>query len=93
MHSIRTVQDLLHRITNALSLISSHAQYLSAKTEAASAREVLDLIRDEADRAAGLLSLVPKDVLEAVLGAVDVPFGCDVEGAGRRDVKDDGGDR
>lgn len=61
MRPIRTLEDLIHAVTNSLSLISSHSQYLLGKWAGdADGAEQLQLIREEAERAARLLSLVPR---------------------------------
>lgn len=61
MHPIRTLENLIHAVTNSLSLISSHSQYLLGKRAAIGpGTEELQVIYDEAERAARLLSLVPQ---------------------------------
>jgi hypothetical protein len=64
---IRTLEELIHAVMNSLSLISSHSQYLLGKRppDAKSAEE-LQVIYEEAERAASLLSMVPR-------GAAKVP--------------------
>jgi nitrogen-specific signal transduction histidine kinase len=72
VHPIRTIEDLIHTVTNSLSLISSHAQYLQGKREGdAAALEDLQVICDEAERAAGLLGLVPQSVARIPIAATD----------------------
>jgi phosphoribosylcarboxyaminoimidazole (NCAIR) mutase len=63
MHPIRTLEDLIHAVTNSLSIISSHSQYLLEKSESAGleAKE-LRVIYDSADRAARLLGQVPESL-------------------------------
>jgi hypothetical protein len=61
MGEIKTLGDLLHNVANSLSIISSYSQYLLGKREASGiGGEDLDVIRDEAHRAAELISLVPR---------------------------------
>ena len=61
MGEIRTLGDLLHNVANSLSIISSYSQYLLGKRdESGIGCEDLNVIRDEAHRAAGLISLVPR---------------------------------
>lgn len=61
MPSIRTLEDLIHVVTNSLGLISSHSQYLLDQREATGpGAEDLEIICDEAQRAAKLLGLVPR---------------------------------
>ena len=61
MQQIRTLEDLIHAAMNSLSLISSHAQYLLGRRDrAAPGAEDLQVICDEAERAARLLGLVPQ---------------------------------
>jgi hypothetical protein len=60
---MRTLEDLIHAVTNSLSLISSQSQYLLWKRCAdAKGTKELQVIYEEAERAAGLLSLVPRGV-------------------------------
>ena len=75
MQSIRTLEDLIHAVTNSLSLISSHSQYLLAKHAVPGpASEDLGIICDEVERAARLLSLVPRELARAnIQAAVDPP--------------------
>jgi hypothetical protein len=62
------LEDLIHAVTNSLSLISSHSQYLLGKQSAdAKGTEELQVIYEEAERAASLLLLVP-------LGVATVPI-------------------
>ena len=66
MQQIRTLEDLIHAVTNSLSLISSYSQYLLGKREAAGpGSEDLEIIYDEAERAARLLSIVPQGLARA----------------------------
>lgn len=66
MQSIRTLEDLIHAVTNSLSLISSHSQYLLAKRAVPGpASEDLGIICDEVERAARLLGLVPRELASA----------------------------
>ena len=61
MQSIQTLEQLIHTVTNSLSLISSHSQYLLGKHDPSGpASEDLAIICDEAERAARLLGLVPR---------------------------------
>jgi hypothetical protein len=61
VHPIRTLEDVIHAVTNSLSLISSHSQYLLGKLEGgAPGKGQLQIIYEEAERAASLLSLVPQ---------------------------------
>jgi len=61
MQSIRTLEELIHAVTNSLGLISSHSQYLLEQRAATRpGTEDLEIICDEAQRAARLLSLVPR---------------------------------
>lgn len=61
MRPLRTLEDVIHTVTNSLSLISSHSQYLGGKLPAgALGEEELQIIREEAERAASLLGLVPQ---------------------------------
>jgi hypothetical protein len=61
MQPIRTLEDLIHAVTNSLGLISSHSQYVLDQPAAMGTRtEDLEIICDEAQRAAKLLRLVPR---------------------------------
>lgn len=61
MPPIRTLEDVIHTATNSLSLISSHSQYLLGKQEkGAPGKAELQIIYEEAERAASLLGLVPE---------------------------------
>lgn len=61
MRPIRTLEDVIHAVTNSLSLISSHSQYLLGKLEGRTPeKDELEIIYEEAERAASLLSLVPQ---------------------------------
>ncbi len=62
MHPIRTLEDLVHAVTNSLGLISSHAQYLLGKADVASGKDELAVIYEEAERAAVLLSVLPENL-------------------------------
>ena len=64
MHTIRTLEDLFHAATNALSLISSHAQYLLGKNGMAAGKEELEVIHDAAERTVVLLTLLPTELLK-----------------------------
>jgi hypothetical protein len=58
---IRTLEDVIHTATNSLSLISSQSQYLLGKLEGRTpGKDALQIIYEEAERAASLLSLVPQ---------------------------------
>lgn len=71
MHTIRTLEDLFHAATNALSLISSHAQYLLGKNGMpAAAKEDLEVIHDVAQRTAMLLTLLPAELLKTPIPAL-----------------------
>jgi hypothetical protein len=61
MRPIRTLEDVVHTVTNSLSLISSHSQYLLGKLQGgAPGQDELRIIWQEAERAASVLSLVPQ---------------------------------
>ena len=66
MRQVRTLEDVIHAATNALTLISSHSQYLLGKLprEARGMAE-LQIIYEEAERAARLLSLVPQGLAQS----------------------------
>ncbi len=86
MQPVRTLEDLLHDVTNSLSLISSHAQYLLARHEAtAQGAEQLQVVYDEAERAAALLRLVPQGLARSPIEGTTCP-GRD----GARDPEDSG---
>ena len=73
MHTIRTLEDLFHAATNALSLISSHAQYLLGKNGVAVAgKEDLEVIREAAERTAALLTLLPTELLKTPVPATSL---------------------
>ena len=64
--SVETLEDVIHAATNSLTLISSHSQYLLGKLP----RETwgmaeLQIIYEEAERAARLLSLVPQGLAQS----------------------------
>jgi hypothetical protein len=61
-----TLKDVLHAATNSLTLISSHSQYLLGKLprDAPGVAE-LQIIYEEAERAASLLSLVPQGLAQS----------------------------
>jgi hypothetical protein len=77
MQPIRTLEDLIHAVTNSLSRISIHSQYLLAKRAVPEpASEDLGIICDEVERAAGLLRLVPRELARAnIQETVDPPVG------------------
>ncbi|MBI5524892.1 MAG: hypothetical protein HY897_01015 [Deltaproteobacteria bacterium] len=61
MNPIRTLEDLIHEVTNSLGIISSHSQYLLGKRPAGvNYAEELQVIYEETERAANLLNLVPR---------------------------------
>jgi hypothetical protein len=62
VHEIHTLEDVIHAVMNSLCLISSQSQYLLGKhDEAANGKaSELEVIWDEAVRAAQLLNLVPE---------------------------------
>ena len=63
MGPLRTLEDLIHAVTNSLCLISSHAQYqLGKSTPASVGNDEFRVIYEEAERAARLLSLVPRNL-------------------------------
>ena len=66
MRSAETLEDVIHAATNSLTLISSHAQYLLGKLprETRGMAE-LQIIYEEAERAASLLSLVPQGLAQS----------------------------
>ena len=64
MRPVRTLEEVIHDVTNALSLISSQSQYLLGKTADS---EELQIIYEEAERAAGLLGLVPQGLARSPL--------------------------
>jgi hypothetical protein len=66
MYTIRTIEDLLHAITNGMTLISSHAQYLLGKHSRNEYTDELNIIRDEAERVAKLLNLVPHNLAKSI---------------------------
>lgn len=64
MRPIHTLEEVIHDVTNALSLISSHSQYLLSRVED---KEALQIIYEEAERAASLLGLVPQGLARSPL--------------------------
>lgn len=65
MRPLQTLADVIHAVTNSLSLISSHAQHLRSMRQATTAEtEELQSICDAAERAAGLLGLVPQELAQ-----------------------------
>jgi hypothetical protein len=69
MRSIRTLEDLVHAVANSLTLISSQAQYLlSRQATHIRDREELQIICEEAQRAASLLCLVRNSLVRNGLG-------------------------
>ena len=74
MQAIRTLADLIHAVTNSLSLISSHSQYMLGKRSLGSEEaRGLQVIYEEAERAASLLSLVPRGVARSPIHDSDPP--------------------
>jgi hypothetical protein len=70
MQTILTLEDLIHAMTNSLSVISGHSQHLLTKEAiAGKEREDLVVIREQAERAVNLLELVPRDVVKRRVGA------------------------
>lgn len=79
MRPIRTLEDLIHSVTNSLTLISSHSQYLLGKRPAGAAGAAeLQVIYEEAELAASLLGLVPRGL--ARLPVQDTPPGTTMGG-------------
>jgi CheY-like chemotaxis protein len=70
VHPIHTLEDLIHAVTNSLSIISSHSQYLLEKSEEAGqeAKE-LRVIYESSGRAAKLLGQIPKSLAETPIQA------------------------
>lgn len=71
MKTKQRVGDILHDVVNALSIMSSHAQYLQNRTDPVAVAEVLSIIRDEADRAAGLIASLPRGLRNMPIPAMD----------------------
>ncbi len=66
MRPVETLEDVLEAATHALTLISSHSQYLLGKLERqAPGMAELQIIYEEAERAASLLSLVPQGLAQS----------------------------
>ena len=66
MRRFETLEDVLHAATNSLTLISSHSQYLLGKlAREAPGMAELQIIYEEAERAAILLSLVPHGLAQS----------------------------
>ena len=94
MNPIRTLEDLIHAVTNSLGIISSHSQYLLGKRPAGvKGAEELQVIYEEAERAASLLNLVPRGLAKVPIQdesndpqTVERPGGV-VGGADRRSEK------
>jgi len=74
VRQIRTLEDVLHAATNALTLISSHSQYLLGKLppETLGMGE-LKIIYQEAERAASLLGLVPQGLAKSPVLELESP--------------------
>jgi hypothetical protein len=71
---VETLEDVLHAATNSLTLISSHAQYLLGKLpRQAPGVEELQIIYEEAERAASLLSLVPHGLAQSPVQGLASP--------------------
>ncbi|MDD5309187.1 MAG: hypothetical protein PHU25_17885 [Deltaproteobacteria bacterium] len=82
MRPIRTLEDINHAVTNSLSLISSHSQYLLGKQEEGTpGKDELQIIYEEAERAASLLSLVPQGLARI---PIQDPPPADLRAGGRR---------
>ena len=76
MHHIRTLEEVIHGAMSSLCLISSHAQHLLARAGAAvPGADEVQIIYEEAERAAALLSLVPRGVARIPVGSVADPGG------------------
>ncbi len=76
MRRVETLEDVLHAATNSLTLISSHSQYLLGKlAQEAPGMAELQIIYEEAERAAILLSLVPHGLAQS---PVQEPDGLDL---------------
>lgn len=66
MRPVETLANVLEAAINALTLISSHSQYLLGKLEReAPGRAEMQIIYEEAERAASLLSLVPQGLAQS----------------------------
>jgi hypothetical protein len=78
-----TLKDVLHAATNSLTLISSHSQYLLGKLERESpGMAELQIIYEEAERAASLLSLVPQGLAQSPIQdsvTPELPGGSELE--------------
>lgn len=60
MQRIRTVEDLVHAATEMLTVVSSHAQYLSGRADIpGDCREDVETIIFEARGIAGYLAMLP----------------------------------
>jgi hypothetical protein len=71
---VETLEDVLHAATNSLTLISSHSQYLLGKLEReAPGMAELQIIYEEAERAASLLSLVPQGLARSPIQDPAIP--------------------
>jgi len=82
MQPIRTLEDLIHAVTNSLGLISSHSQYVLDQPAAMGTRtEDLEIICDEAQRAAKLLSLVPRGLAQTPIQETTDASPCEDPGA------------
>jgi hypothetical protein len=79
---IRTLEDVIHAAINSLCLISSYSQYLLGKLPGGTIEtEDLQIICEEAEGAANLLSLVPQGLAQSPIqeteetGAAPAPEG------------------
>jgi hypothetical protein len=73
VHPIRTLDDLIHAVTNAISIVSSHSQYLLEKAEEAGLEtKELRVIYESSERAARLLGQIPKSLAETPIQAPSV---------------------
>lgn len=73
MRRVETLEDVLHAATNSLTLISSHSQYLLGKlAREAPGMAELQIIYEEAERAAILLSLVPHGLAQSPVQEPDL---------------------
>ncbi|MDI7269109.1 MAG: hypothetical protein QME96_14060, partial [Myxococcota bacterium] len=71
MHGQRTLGELLHDVTNSLGLIAGYSQYLLETTAGAAAQaEPLQVVWQEAERAATLIACVPEDLAQIRLAVV-----------------------
>jgi hypothetical protein len=92
---IRTLGDAIHEATNSLSVVSSHSQYLLGKLELGTpGREELEIIYEQAERAASLLGLVPRGLARSpIQDPVTADSRPGTARAGARDARDGKGRR